>query len=564
MLEDFGAIVQRLQANLQAAEIPVSEADMAAIKERGALPAVMAFEALARQAPADSIPGYLADWGETKSDSIGNQHQPGQLPSAPSALSSDDLRRAIPLVEDRDRDATSSTSIWQIAPLIERRVVSPVELTEAALRRIDLRDPVLNAYQVVLADQARVAAHRAEQEVMAGNYHGPLHGIPVAVKDLLAMKGTVTTAGSKILGNWRTEFNASAVDSLEAAGAVIVGKTRMSEFAYSPGSNNAHYGATRNPWNLERDAGGSSSGSAAAVADGLAYGALGSDTGGSIRMPAALCGIVGFKPTFGRVSLHGAVGLSWSLDHLGPLTRSVRDAALMLSALAGYDSRDLRTRRVPVPDFGKSIDAGVKGLRIGVLGADGYPGPDPTPEAIEAWRAGLAALERNGAALIPLDVPEMQDVRTLNTTIVLMEAAAYHLPMMQQRLHDFGEFMRYRILSAYALSPIAMVRVQQIRTRIRARLDEISRDIDLLSTPTMPYGAPELGDPARNITFTAPFNTLGWPAITVPAGLAPGNLPLGLQLIGKPWDEVTVLRAASVVEADGPWKDLQVPADRFA
>jgi aspartyl-tRNA(Asn)/glutamyl-tRNA(Gln) amidotransferase subunit A len=286
------------------------------------------------------------------------------------------------------------------------------------------------------------------------------------------------------------------------------------------------------------------------------FGALGSDTGGSIRIPASLCGIVGLKPTFGRVSLHGAVTLSWSLDHLGPLTRSVADAAIMLEALAGEDPRDPRTRSgpAPVPD---DLDAGVQGLRIGVLGDDGSGGPLAPAEVLAAWRAGLAALERNGAELVELDLPEMQALRTLYRVILAQEAAAYHEPFLRARLNEYGEFPRQRLLASYAYGPNAFVRAEQGRIAVRRRFDAIFERVDLLSTPTMPSGAPPLGVPAAT-TFTGPFNGLGWPAVTVPVGLTADGLPLGLQLAGKPWDESTVLRAARAVEVAGLFEPLEL------
>ena len=300
-----------------------------------------------------------------------------------------------------------------------------------------------------------------------------------------------------------------------------------------------------------------SSGSAAAVATGLVYGALGSDTGGSIRIPAAQCGIVGLKPTFGRISLHGAVTLAWSLDHLGPLTRTVGDAALLLTVLAGFDPQDLRTRPVPDPLL-HTLEAGARGLRIGVLRDDGSGRTLGPPDVLAAWQAGLAALERDGAELVEIDLPEIADLRVLNTTILALEAVAYHEPTLRTRLDDYGEFMRQRILSSYVHGPDTFVRAQQARAVARRRCMAIFAQVDLLSLPTMPGGAPLLGVPAST-AFTAPFNVLGWPAITVPVGLTDGGLPLGLQLAGKPWDEGTVLRAARVVEADGPWQERTPP-----
>jgi aspartyl-tRNA(Asn)/glutamyl-tRNA(Gln) amidotransferase subunit A len=337
------------------------------------------------------------------------------------------------------------------------------------------------------------------------------------------------------------------VARLRAAGAVIVGKTRMSEFAYSPGSNNGHYGPTANPFDPARDTGGSSSGSGAAAATGMAFAALGSDTGGSIRIPAAHCGLVGVKPTHGRASLAGAVTLSWSLDHPGPLARSVADAALLLELIAGPDPRDGRTLR-PAPAFGAvGVTASARGLRVGLLRDDGTG----QPLGSEAVRAGVAraaeALGAAGAELLELDVPEIDDLRLLNGALIAMEAGALHLPWLRARLDDYGEFMRHRVLSVFAYGPADFVRGQQARAQLRRRCARLFEQIDVLALPCVPDIAPELGVPTPT-TFTGPFNCLGWPAVSVPAGLSAEGLPLAVQLVAAPWDEHTALRATYAVE----------------
>lgn len=527
------SIIDRLRQNLQAAGIEVRESDVQGMVEKGFLDAVVAFEKLEKTNPSDLLPDYLDNWGDTTKFEYTRPATTGSQPPASAT-----------------KTASGHTSIVEIARAIKAREVSPVEVTEQVLARIAERDPILNAFQLVTADYARQKARQAEKEIGEGQYRGPLHGVPVAVKDLLAMAGTVTTAGSKIYGQQVTGYNSAGVERLETAGAVIVGKTRMSEFAYSPGSNNAHYGPTRNPRNLDYDTGGSSSGSGAAVADGLVYGALGTDTGGSIRIPSAQCGIVGLKPTFGRVSLYGGVTLSWSLDHLGPMTHSVADAALMLQALAGYDPRDVRTRPVAVPDYSAGLEGGVKGLRIGVLNQDRAGQPLALPEVLAAWRNGLAALERNGAELVELDLPEFEKAFVVNRIILAGEASAFHEAFLRERLDDYGEFMRHRILYSYAFGPTTFVKAQQARLRVRQVFNGLFAKIDLLSTPTVPEIGCLLGIPALT-TLTGPFNLLGWPTASVPVGKsAAEGLPLGLQLAGKPWDEATVLRAAQVIEAE--------------
>ena len=531
--QDLEQIVDRLRQQLRSSKIPATATDVETLVAQGVVQRVLAFEKAIEHTPIDTLPDYLR--APTTWEPAATPTQAGQA--------TESLAYAPPIGE----------SLVDIARAVQARKVSPVELTERSLQRIAERDPQIHAFQLVLEDQARAAARRAEQELQAGMYRGLLHGIPIAIKDLLAMRGTVTTAGSKLYAQRVTEFDAAAVERLQAGMAVIVGKTRMSELAYWPGAANHHYGATRNPHNPSHDTGGSSSGSAAAVAAEMVYGALGSDTGGSIRMPAALCGIVGLKPTFGLVSLYGAVSLSWSLDHVGPMARTVADTAALLQAIAGPDPRDGRTRRGPAIAYGESVlgsdpAVAMRGQRVGVLRDDGTSSDLATQEGLAAWHSGLAALEANGAVLIELDIPELEQLRLINATILVLEAAAYHQPMLRVRLDDFGPIPRSRLLAAYAFSPMALVQAQQARARLRSTLDRIFERVDLLSTPSMPGPAPALGQPA-SVTFTSPFNALGWPAITLPAGTTVDGLPLGLQLVGRPWDDLRVLLGARVVEA---------------
>jgi aspartyl-tRNA(Asn)/glutamyl-tRNA(Gln) amidotransferase subunit A len=515
-----GWMIDRLRGNLDAAGIPLPDGDLERILELRMLSTALAFDALDRAFEYDRIPDPLAGW------------------PAPTTAAGPAAGGPAP--------AADPDSIAGLAPRLGAREVSPVELTERALERIAADDSGLNAFQLVLAEEARAAARTAEREIGDGRHRGPLHGVPVAIKDLLDLAGTPTTAGSRIQADRVVDTDAAAVERLRAAGAVIVGKTRLAEFAYAPGSTNAHYGPTRNPHDPSRDTGGSSSGSGAAVAAGLVVAALGSDTGGSIRIPGSLCGIVGLKPTFGRVSLRGATPLAWSLDHLGPMTRTVADAALLLEALAGPDPADPRTRAAPAAAWSAGLDAGVRGLRIGVLDDDGEATPVRELDAYESWQAGLRALQDAGALLEPIDMPVLGDLRVVNGALLAMEAAEFHAPMMRTRLVDYGEFARLRLLAAHAYAPGASIRAQRARATCRRRFEQRWGGIDLLSTPTMPGTAPPLGQPAPT-RFTAPFNLLGWPAITVPAG-AMGGMPIGLQLVGRPWDEATVLRAAAAVE----------------
>ncbi|MGH2410558.1 MAG: amidase, partial [Chloroflexota bacterium] len=454
-----------------------------------------------------------------------------------------------PLPPDfRAEDPLAFASAREVAALLRERRLSSTELTTMALDRIAQRDPALNAFQVVLAEEALAAAREADREIGSGRYRGPYHGVPVAVKDLLAMRGTAPFAGSSQPWPGFESFDSAAVERLRAGGAVIVGKTRLSEFAYSPGSNNAHYGSTANPWDTSRDTGGSSSGSGAAVAAGLVYAALGTDTGGSIRIPAAFCGIAGLKPSYGRTSLHGGVTLAWSLDHLGPMTRTVGDGADLLDLLAGPDPRDPRTLAAAPALPARPL----AGLRIGVLGDDGSRVKLGTDAVMAAWRQGLDALAEGGAELVPVDVAWLDLARQVNGALLVLEAFTLHEERLRTGWNGIGEFPRRRLMQALLHGPSAYVRASQARAMLREQARALFGRIDLLSTPTMPFGAPELGVPGGT-RFTAPFNLLGLPALSMPVGLTGENLPIGLQLVGPPGAEATVLAAGAALEASGVW-----------
>ena len=540
-------MITRLRTNLRAAGIPATESDFAGIIEKGFLSRVADVERMIASLPSDNLPDYL-DAGslpipvETPRWGVSSQTK---TPHRGVSSQTKTPHRGVSTQTQTPRQGVST--IADIADQIRAGAVSPVELVKHALARIAECSPQLNAFQLVLIEQARADARAAEVAIAAGAYLGPLHGVPVAVKDLLDLAGTPTTAGSKILAANIASQDATGVARLRQAGAVIVGKTRMSEFAYSPGSNNAHYGPTSNPHNTEYDSGGSSSGSAVAVADGMVFAALGSDTGGSIRIPAAQCGIVGLKPTHGRVSLAGAVTLSWSLDHLGPLTRSVADAAIMLEVIAGPDPRDGRTLRSAPAFRADGLDGSARGLRVGLLGDDGTGKPLADAETLAAMRRGAESLRDAGADLVELDIPEIAMLQVINPVILAIEAAAFHTPNLRTRLDDYGEFMRQRILAAFVYGPATFVAVQQARTALRRRMAAIFEQIDILALPSVPYLAPPLGVPTPT-TFTGPFNCLGWPAISIPAGKSADGLPLALQLVARPWEEPALLRAAFAAE----------------
>ncbi|HKQ56575.1 MAG TPA: amidase [Candidatus Eisenbacteria bacterium] len=518
-----GWLVDRLRDNLKRERIPLEAGDLERILEKGMLRTAFAFEALEREIAHDGMPDFLA---------------------APV----DGAAAAAPPTRTSPAASPAPDTIVAIAARIRAGEVSPVELAERSLAAIAERDAELNAFQLVTREQALAAARDAEREIAAGRHRGPLHGVPVAVKDLLDMAGTPTTAGAKLRERHIAESDATAVARLRAAGAVIVGKTRLAEFAYSPGSNNSSYGPTRNPRDVTRDTGGSSSGSGAAVAAGMVVAALGTDTGGSIRIPASLCGVVGLKPTYGRASLAGAIPLAWSLDHLGPMTRSVTDAAIVLEVLAGRDDADPRTSSAAAPAWSQMVDGGVTGLRVGVLGNDGEDAPLGTREVDAACRAAHDALARAGATLVPVDLPILADVRVVNGALIAMEAAAWHTPQLRKHAAEYGEFARARLLSAFAYPRGAYLSAQRERAELRRQVESACGSIDVLCMPAMPGPAPPLGVPAST-RYSAPFNLLGWPAISVPMGVTAEGLPLGFQIVGRRWDEVPMLRAARVVEA---------------
>jgi len=542
-------IADKLRANLRAADIPASDADVERLLADGSLSRMEEYVRALRSVGAEVEP----DFSPSSSLARGAGPTHGAAPAGraapnagPAALAA---RPAAPGRESGSGGALPDT-IAALVPLLRDGVVSPVELVERALARIAERDEELNAFQLVLDERARAAAREAEAEIGRGGWRGPLHGVPVAVKDLFDVAGTITTAGGKRAAWTASTIDAAAVARLARAGAIVVGKTRLPEYAFWPGSTNPHYGPTANPHDRSRDAGGSSSGSAAAVADGIVYAALGSDTGGSIRIPAALCGVVGLKPTYGRVSLEGCVPLAWSLDHAGPLTRSIEDAALLLEALAGGgappSSAGLAGSGGGAAAVADAQEA-AKGLRVGVLGDDGTGRALASDDALERWRASLRALEAAGATLVDVDLPEMATLRAVNFLVLSVEAATYHAVALRARYGDYGEPCRSRLLAGFAYDATDFVQALRFRSAARRRWSTLFDRVDVLSTPSQPDVAPPLGEMA-SVKFTSPFNALGWPAVSVPFGEGAGGLPLATQLVGAPWREDIVLGAARALE----------------
>ena len=520
----------RLVANIYSAGIPANANDIERVISQECLERVISLHKLSEIVETSANPDYFADWNPSLPVNELTPHKNGK-----------DL-------VSKENSSDQALTIGQLSRRIKDRHISPVELTQQTLNLITEKDPQLNAFQSVLTDQALRSAEQAEAEICAGQYRGPLHGVPVAIKDLLAMTGTIRTAGSKILNNQISDFNAGAVDRLLKAGAIIVGKTRLSEFAYWPGSSNPHYGSTSNPHNLDYDAGGSSSGSAAAVAASIVCAALGSDTGGSIRIPATLCGLVGLKATFGRVGLSGCTPLAWSLDHLGPLTKNVEDSALLLSVLAGHDPLDSRTRKNSEFTVPADLNAGIHGLRIGVLREDGFSQPVNNGEMLDSWNTTLTLLEDAGAELAEIDLEDISALWLTSNAILAVEAATFHTPNLINHYQDYGEFCKDRLLAAFAFSGEDFVQAQKIRRVIRNKWDQSLQDFDLILTHSQPDTTPLLGEPSST-RFMNSFNILGWPAISIPVGKNQAGLPLGIQLVAKPWKEGLLLRAAQTIES---------------
>jgi aspartyl-tRNA(Asn)/glutamyl-tRNA(Gln) amidotransferase subunit A len=448
---------------------------------------------------------------------------------------------------------TLRLSIETTAELVRTRQISPVSLVESCLARIAALEPRLNAFITVTADLARVQARQAERDIAAGRYKGPLHGIPVAAKDLFATKGIRTTAGSRILAEWVPEEDATVVRKLHESGAVLLGKLGLHEFAYGISSVNPHFGDVRNPWDTMKIPGGSSGGSAVAVVASEAYATLGSDTGGSIRIPAALCGCVGLKPTFGRASLFGAVPLSWSLDHPGPLARTVRDVALTMTAIAGYDPRDPASADRPVADLLADIDRGARGLRVGVPTDHVWDECDPAIAA--AVRGAIEALARAGADVREMRWPRAAEYARAASAILGVEARAYHEGAFPDRSSDYGPLVRARLASQGDVDADTYARSMKLLREARGGAADRDLDgIDVLAMPTVPTRAwtieeaKEIGRPSEWTRITRISDLTGQPAISLPCGMDPDGLPIGLQFGARMWDEAAALRAARAYE----------------
>src|SRR5215470_4447053 len=457
-------------------------------------------------------------------------------------------------------DELCYAGVRELGGLFRRRELSPVDYTADLLRRIERLDKSLNSFVTVTGDRALADARAAEAALKRGDA-GPLAGIPIAYKDLYATKGIRTTAGSALLADWVPEEDCSCVARLQQAGMVMLGKVITHEFAFGIQFPGHRFAPARNPWNLDHIPGGSSSGSGAALAAGLTVGSLGSDTGGSIRGPAAFCGITGLKPTYGRVSRAGVVTLSWTLDHTGPMARSAEDCAFILQGLAGHDPADPASGREPVSDYLAGLEGGIRGLKIGVVREYFLDGVEP--ETAAALERALGELGRLGAAVRNVSIPSIHAAPAF-MVIMLTEAFSYHERDLRERPHLYGEVLREKFQAGGLITAGEYVQAQRLRARLRAEVDDVLKSVDVLATPTMPATAtpfvkafdPNFGFPRSN---TAPFNFTGLPALAVPCGFSSAGLPISLQLAGRPFEEATVLRAGYAYEQATEWHTRRPP-----
>lgn len=454
-----------------------------------------------------------------------------------------------------------SKSVTELGELIKSKQVSPVEATGALIEHAKALNPTVNAYISFAEEEAMQDAKKAESEIAAGNYRGPFHGVPLAIKDNIYVGGQVTTMASKIHGDFVPEADASVTARLRKAGAVLTGKLNMHEYAWGIDNNSPHFGAVHNPWNPDKIPGGSSGGSGAAVASNMTFATLGTDTAGSIRIPSSACGIVGLKPTHGRVPKDGCFPLAWTLDHIGPMTKTVADAAAMLQVIAGFDAKDPTCVDAPVTDYSAGLNAEAKGLVIGV--EEDYFFRDVDNEVERLVRAQIDELVRQGAQLKTVKIPTLKHSEWAELATSLSEASAIHHRDLVTRPDDFGADIRFLFELGELFSSVDYLQAQQVRRQLKDDFRAALGEVDVLIAPTLPVMAPNIGDTEADlngskvdlidnfIRFTGPSNLTGLPAMSVPVGFN-GDLPVGLQIIGRAFDEASVLKVGSIIERGAP------------
>nr|WP_295971219.1 amidase [uncultured Bacillus sp.] len=441
---------------------------------------------------------------------------------------------------------------------IKNKQISPIELTQMTLNQIREHEPRVHAFITIMEEEALAQAKELEEELMNNRVRGPLHGIPIAIKDILQTKGVKTTGGSKIFEGWIPDEDATAVQKLRDAGAIMIGKANLHEFAMGATTENPHYGSTKNPWNVKRIPGGSSGGSAVATATGMAFGAVGSDTAGSIRLPAAMCGTVGFKPTYGVVSRRGCLPFSWSLDHVGPMTRTVQDAAIMLEVMKGYDQKDQASIKRNVPVLFNSL-SDLKGVKLGFHEAYMLSEIDGDVKQVidEAFRQ-LASL---GAEIVPIDLPGIDEALNALKAIAQSEVVSVHEPLLKKYGHLYGDDLKYRFEFGNDISATAYIGAQRRRDQFVRQTIKQMDGIDALVGPTNVKTPFEIGTMIPEMAISNMFtlgktplaNILGFPSLSVACGFTSENLPVGLQLIGKPFTDQRVLQIGDCYEQSMPW-----------
>ena len=464
------------------------------------------------------------------------------------------------------------TTIAGLGSEIRNRKVSAVEVTRLFLERIERINPILNAYVTVTADDALADATRAENEIGHGGYRGPLHGIPFSIKDNIATKGVRTTAGSKILDQWKPDFDATVVAKLKEAGAVILGKTNLHEWALGGTTINPFYGTTRNPWDLNRIAGGSSGGSAAAVASSLCLGSIGTDSAQSVRNPGSMCGIVGLKPSYGRISQYGTVPGTgaYSCNHTGILTKNVEDAAIVLQAVAGHDPQDPLSAGKPVANYCASIGRNIKNLRIGIL--RGYFEEDMAKEVKETFYEAIAVLQHLGVETEDVTIPHMDLMPAVKVCTSRVENASAHERNLRTHARDYSKQTLYAYLSALLVPASAYLMAQRVRRIICDEFHDLLKRVQLLALPTVPFTVPTIdecntgwlnidGKKVRrqderggaDSLCAIPFNVTGFPSMSVPCGFAKAGTPIGMQIASGPFQEELIFSVAHAYEQATEW-----------
>lgn len=452
----------------------------------------------------------------------------------------------------------SGLSLAELSREIKKRSISPVEVVTEILDRIRREDGKLNSHITVLEDEALSSARQAEKEIMSGDYRGPLHGVPIGLKDIIFTKGIRTTMGSALFEDFVPNCDATVVEKLERAGAVFTGKLNTHEFAYGPTGDRSFFGAIRNPHDFDTISGGSSGGSAAAVASLLCYAALGSDTGGSIRIPASCCGVVGMKPTFGRVSKRGVFPLAWTLDHAGPITRTVEDNAIVLNAISGYDARDPHSVQSETEDFAHRLSESVGGSVVGVPSNFYFENLDA--EVGEKVRHALDAVDDAGAELRPIEIPHLEEVLLAQQTTIKVEAYAAHKERVEKHGEHIDEEVKDRLLGGEATRAYEYARAQEVRRAGIRAFEKVFEEVDVLVAPTLPILPTEIDQRVVSIRgekehvrsaltrLTGPTNLTGLPSLSLPCGLSSAGLPIGLQIMGKPFDEANIYGFGHIIE----------------